>query len=177
MADKTKLDWCNKERQESQTNKGKRNKEMIALDAEIDRLKTLINNGKTGLKFQISETETSLVNNDQSQKDETKDRTAENLNYQADVKNLVKAQSILAKGIKVLKVYYDDMEAKLDGGMNAFVQEDPKIWNALIQEDPNAPDAMINGDAQYAGQSSKGNDVLNMLNFINDETNKEELKA
>jgi len=186
-ADATKLGWCNKERDTSVLSRDKKNREITGLDSEINRLTDLINNAKTGLKHDIAETEQSLVDNDKSQKDETVDRTSENLNYQKDVKNLVKAQSILAKAIKVLKTYYDDMEAKLDGGMNAFVQEatpeenyEEKLsrgMNAFVQEDPNAPAAMINNDAQYEGQSSKGNDIMKMLNFINDSTNAEEMKA
>merc|ERR1719162_1050792 len=56
---------------------------------------------------------------------------------------------------------------KLADGMNAFVQ--------TKKEDPDAPAAAL--DSKYGGQSSKGGDVMGMLNFILDETNKEEMQA
>jgi len=146
----------------------KRNKEILSLNVEIDGLDDDINNVKTGLKKQISDTETSLSENIASQKTETTERTEDNLAYQKDVKNLVQAQSILAKAIKALKTYYDDMEKQLSGGLNAFVQTQKK-------DDPTPPDALA--DDKYSGQSSQGNAVLKMLNFILDETNKEEMKA
>jgi len=167
-ADQKKLDWCNGERTENDASLKKRNKEILALDAKINGLDDDINNAETGLKKQIADTETSLSENIASQKTETKERTEDNLAYQQDVKNLVKAQSILAKAIKALKTYYDDMEKQLSGGLNAFVQTKKK-------DDPTPPDALA--DDKYSGQSGQGNDVIKMLNFILDETNKEEMKA
>merc|ERR1712216_977193 len=52
----------------------------------------------------------------------------------------------------------DHLEKSLADGMNAFVQEDPTPPQAL-------------GDDKYEGQSTQGNAVLKMLNFILDETN------
>jgi len=74
----------------------------------------------------------------------------------------------LAKAIKALKTYYDHMEEQLSEGLNAFVQTKKK-------DDPTPPDALA--DDKYSGQSGQGNEVLKMLNFILDETNKEEMKA
>jgi len=167
-ADQTKLDFCNSERTDNDAALKKRNKEILALDAKIDGLDNDINNVETGLKKQIADTETSLSENIASQTTETKERTEDNLAYQQDVKNLVKAQSILAKAIKALKTYYDDMEEKMEGGLNAFVQTKKK-------DDPTPPKGLA--DDGYSGQSGQGNAVLKMLNFILDETNKEEMKA
>merc|ERR1719162_2667583 len=47
--------------------------------------------------------------------------------------------------------------------------------NAFVQEDPTPPQAL--GDDKYGGQSTQGNAVLKMLNFILDETVKEENSA
>jgi len=167
-ADQTKLDFCNKERSDNDASLKQRNKEILALNTEIDGLDNDINHVKTGLKKQIADTETSLSENLASQKKETEERTEDNIAYQQDVKNLVQAQSILAKAIKALKTYYDDMEKQLSGGLNAFVQTKKK-------DDPTPPDALA--DDKYSGQSGQGNAVLKMLNFILDETNKEEMKA
>jgi len=163
-ADKKKLDWCNKERKERNAALDKQNKDILSLETSIDKLTTTIDDPKTGLKKQIEETETQLLQNTESQKTETQERTEDNVAYQKDVKNLVAAQSILAKAIKVLNKYYDDLEKKLAAG------------DALVQEDPKAPEAW-KGDGAYAGQSSKGGDVIQMLEFIESEANKEETTA
>merc|ERR1719310_1568405 len=127
-----------------------------------------INDPESGLKAQIQNTEKSLSDNTESQTKQTASRTEDNLAYQQDVKNLVKAQSILSKAIKVLKTYYDDMEKQLSEGLNVSLMQAKK-------EDPNAPADSLHDD--HAGQSSQGNAVLKMLNFILGETNKEEMKA
>jgi len=163
-ADKEKLDWCNKERTENDASLAKRKKEIISLNSKIDKLSGAINDEKTGLKALIQETETSLETNVASQKTETAERTEDNLAYQKDVKALVGAQDILAKAIKVLKAYYDDLAQKLANG-EALVQEDPKTGEAW------------KGDGDFTGQSSKGNDVIGMLEFILKETVKEENTA
>jgi len=156
------LDWCSKERRENNAALRGKKKDITALEQSIDKLDTTINDPKTGLKALIEETENTLVQNKESQTTETTDRTEANIAYQADVKNLVDAQSILSKGLKVLKLYYDDLEKKLAAG------------EALLQkEDPAAPDATLNME----GQSKQGGDVIQMLEFILSETNQEEMGA
>jgi len=160
-ADKKNLDWCNKERDENEKSLDGKKKDIISLKESIDKLTTTISDPKTGLKALIQDTEETLVQNKESQTTETKDRTTDNVAYQADIKNLVDAQDILTKALKVLKRYYDDLEKKLAAG------------EALMQEDPNAPDATLN----MKGQSDQGGDVIKMLEFILSETNKEEMQA
>jgi len=159
-ADKEKLGWCNKERTENDASLKQKNKDILALEDSIDKLTTTISDPKTGLKKQIESTEIQLTENTESQTSETKDRTEDNLAYQQDVKNLVAAQSILSKAVKVLKTYYDDLEKKLATGL-------------LQKEDPDAPDATLN----TAGQSDKGGDVIKMLTFILTSTQTEETDA
>merc|ERR1719163_193665 len=163
-ADKTNLDWCNQERDENEESLAQKKKDILALEEKIDKLTTAIDDPKTGLKKQIEDTETSLVQNHEAQVKETKERTEDNLAYQADVKNLVSAQGILHKALKVLKAYYDDLAKKLEAG------------EALLQEDPTPPEAW-KGDGDFKGQSDKGGDVIEMLEFISEETTKEENKA
>merc|ERR1719253_1640592 len=162
-ADKKNLDWCNTERKENKAELKQKKKEILGLEEEIDKLTKLIEDPKKGLKAQIDKTEQDLVENDEAQKTQTASRLEENIAYQKDVKNLVKAEGILAKAIKVLKVYYDDLEAKLAAG-EAFLQEDPK------------PPTIFT-DNSYEGQSSKGGDVIDMLTFIEEQTKKEENEA
>jgi hypothetical protein len=163
-ADKKKLDWCNAERKENNDSLDQKKRDIVSLEDRIDKLTTTIDDPKTGLKKQIEETELQLVQNDKSQKDETKERTEDNVSYQADINNLVSAGGILKKALKVLKAYYDDLEKKLEAG------------EAFVQEDPNPPEAW-KGDGAYAGQKSQGGDVVKMLEFILSETVKEEMTA
>jgi len=167
-ADQKKLDWCNEERTTNDATVTKKKKEILSLNRLINKLENTIENEETGLKKQIADTETNLEENRESQKTETAERTEDNLAYQQDVKNLVKAQSILDKAIRVLKAYYEDLEGKLADG-NAFLQQK--------KEDPKNADGETWKENSYGGQSDTGNKVLNMLGFILDETNKEEMKA
>jgi len=162
--DKTNLDWCNSERKENKASLKKRKAEILKLESSIDKLTTTISDPETGLKKQIEDTELALVQNKDAQTKETAQRTEENVAYQKDVKNLQAAQAILKKGLKVLSAYYDDLEKKLAAG------------EALMQEDPKPPEAW-KGDGAYKGQSSQGGDVIKMLNFILDESKKEEMDA
>jgi len=163
-SDKENLDWCKKERKDNNAELKKKKKEILGLEKEIDRLTKLIEDPKEGLKAQIEETEQSLVENNEAQTKQTAKRLEENTLYQADVKNLVAAEGILTKAIKVLQAYYEDLEGKLEAGEAAFVQEDPKP-------------PKIFEDNSYEGQSKSGNEVLDMLNFIKSETIKEENEA
>jgi hypothetical protein len=160
-ADKENLDWCNKERTENDNALEEKKKEILGLKTKIGKLTKTIEDPETGLKAQIKDTEEALLQNKEAQTTETADRLKENLAYQKDVKNLVAAESILKRALKVLKAYYDDLEAKLAAG-EAFVQEDP------------APPEAWKGDGAFKGQSSKGGDVIEMLKFILKETVKEE---
>jgi len=160
--DKENLDWCNSEREENDASLADKINQIDTLNGEIETLDTTINDPVTGLKTQIKEAEESLLSCVNSQKTETKERTEANLLYQQDIKNLVAAEDILTKAIKALRSYYDKLEERMDG--YEFLQ---------IKEDPDAPETF--GD--YGGQSSKGGDAITMLEFILDETKKEETEA
>jgi len=160
-ADKENFDWCVKERDENNDELDRKIKEILSLEKEVDRLDKLINDPETGLKRQIADTEDKLVKNNEAQKTETAQRLEENVAYQKDVKNLVAAESIISKAIKVLKTYYDNLAEKLEGG------------GAFVQEDPAPPDATLN----MAGQSKEGNGVIDQLEFILKETVAEETEA
>merc|ERR1719160_2434691 len=95
---------------------------------------------------------------------ETKERTEVNLNYQANIKNIVAAQAIVKRAEAVLKKYYEDLEARLEA---SFLQG--------RKEEPAPPETF--GDEGYKGQSGQGNEVLDMLEYILEETWKEEKEA
>jgi len=171
-ADKEKLNWCNSERKENKQNRKIKKDEIVGLKKDIDTLTGNIEKPGTGLLAQIQATEEALVENTDSQTTQTKERTESNVAYQQDIKNLVSAQRILEKAIKVLKTYYDDLEQKLANG-EALLQKSNK---GKAKEDPNAGEAW-KGDGAYAGQNKAGGDVLEMLDFILTSTHDEETKA
>jgi hypothetical protein len=162
-ADKDNLDWCNKERDENDNSLAQKKSDIISLTETINTKTSDIEDPETGLKKLIEGEEMSLVQNKESQAEQTKERTENNVNYQADIRNLVDAQTILSKALNVLKTYYTALEKKL-AAETELVQE---------KEDPAAPDATLNNK----GQSEKGGDVIELLKFILDETNKEEMEA
>merc|ERR1719247_1237065 len=96
---------------------------MKSLEKTIDELDDRINNEKDGLKVQIANQEEELEKNIEAQKTETAQRLEENIAYQKDVKNLVDAEKLVEKAIKVLKGYYDDLEKRAEN--TGFIQEDP----------------------------------------------------
>jgi len=160
--DKENLDWCNTEREDNDASHADKVNQIDTLNGEIETLEETIDDPETGLKAQIKEAEESLESCVTSQKTETKERTEANLLYQADIKNLVAAEDILAKAIKALRKYYDKLEDRMAG--YSFMQ---------LKEDPAEPESWGN----YEGQSSKGGDAIQMLEFILDETKKEETEA
>jgi hypothetical protein len=161
--DKKRLDWCNSERTENEANLADREGEITTLEGDIDQLTTTIDDPVKGLKQQIKDTEESLIQNTAAQKSETKQRTEENVAYQADVRNLVEAEDLLDKAITILSKYYADL-AKRMAESNALLQK---------KEEPAPPETW----STYSGQSSHGNDAVSMLKFILSETKKEESTA
>jgi len=164
-ADKENLDWCNKERKDNKADLKQKKKEILGLEGTIDKLTKKIEDPKKGLKAQIADTEQSLIENTEAQKTQTADRLEENVAYQTNVRNLVTAQGILSKATKVLKVYYDDLEAKLANG------------EALLQQGAKPEPPKVFEDNSFGGQSDKGGDVIGMLEFIQSESLAEENEA
>lgn len=164
-ADTKQHDWCVDERKTNNDELGKKKTEITSLEGSITSLTDTIEDPVTGLKVQIAEKEASLETNTENKKSETKDRTEDNLVYQKNIKNLVEAQVLLTKAVKVLKAYYAKI---LDSNSAALI--------ALTRsKDPPAPPGTW--DDAYVGQSSKGGDAVSMIEFILDETKKEETAA
>lgn len=164
QADKEQFDWCKKERKNSEKDLEAKKSEIKTLNEAIDSLDNKINDPKTGLKVQISDTEDDLVENQKSQADQTQTRKEENAAYLEDVSNLSDAEGILTKAIKVLKRYYDQLDKHM---------KENKDSTNLIQEDPEPPKTY--GD--FEGQSGQGGKVIGMLEFILSETKKEHEEA
>jgi len=124
-ADKEQKKWCEDERDESHKNKEKAERSIEELKETINTLDDAINNPETGLVAMIAETETSLQNNHDDQAESTTTRGQENQLYQADIKNLVTAEELLAKAIDVLKAFYKQSESELQ---RDIVEDAPTTW-------------------------------------------------
>jgi len=162
--DKEHLDWCKDERTENNDNLDSKVGQIDTLSGEIDELSTTINDPETGLKSQLKSTEVSLTTCISAQKAETQDRMEANSNYQNSVKNLVSADELLSKAVKVLKKYYDALAKKIAAENAALLQN---------REDPSPPETF----GTFEGQSNKGNSAIEMLEFILQSTRKEEHDA
>jgi uncharacterized phage infection (PIP) family protein YhgE len=162
-ADAEELAWCNSEREESHSDLDETNTQITTLEDEINTLEDTIGAPETGLEAQLAQAEDDKATNYQNQVDETKERTKDNLAYQADIDSLVKAQDILSKALKVLSKFYTMQAEKLAKD------------TALLQKSRQTPPETW--DKGYSGQSGKGNDAISMIEFILEETKKEEKEA
>lgn len=163
QADKENLDWCNSERTTNDETHLAKVTQIDTLEGEIDGLNTTINDPETGLLKQIVQTEQSLSDCIKAQKTQTAERMEANSAYQVDIKNLVAADEILVKAIKVLKRYYDELAAKIEA--SEFLQHK--------REDPAPPETY----GKFEGQSEKGTNAIDMLEFILTSTRSEEQEA
>merc|ERR1719335_2179441 len=237
--DHAQKDWCDSEREENQGVLDGKIDNKESLEGQMVELTDEIENAETGLKKQIADEEEKLAENRKAQADEIEDRGLENVAYQANVKNLVATEEIVAKATKVLKKFYDWLHAKQgphhydkhdgkDSGSangkripeasveqledacsadpacagfntNGYLKTsiDPeekwydnpggalyvKVYDSespvLLQkkEDPEPPatfESEADSDGAYAGQTDAATDVVGMLEFILEETKKEE---
>merc|ERR1719461_2535686 len=113
VADDEQFEWCNKERDENEKTLAEKKSQIESLDADIEKLINTIEDPVTGLKALIANDEQSLLENTESQKTQTADRTEENLVYQKNIANLVEAETLLTRAVHVLKAYYSKI---LEGG-------------------------------------------------------------
>lgn len=157
-ADQKQHDWCTGERTTNDANLAQKNVNILALDGDISGLVTHIEEPETGLQAQITTTEALLQTNSDNQIEQTLARKEENMEYRKNIRNYNQAETLLAKAIKVLKTYYEKLEAS---------------QLELIQDDP-APPATW---SQYGGQSAKGGDAVTMLEFVLANTQKENAEA
>lgn len=166
--DKEQLDWCNEERKVTKAKIEEKEGEIAELEAKIEGLTSEIEKPETGLLAMIETTETELQENDQSQKDETKQRTEDNLVYQTTVADLTEAEGLLAAAIKVLGKYYNSLDK--------YDKEEAEEVKVLPGEEEARPETW-ESEKGYQGQSGEGTKVIEMLKFILENTEKEEKTA
>jgi len=164
--DKEKLDWCRAERKENKANLKEKKTEISDLKSKINDLENIIGEPETGLKDSIARDEASLADNSANQLTSTTDRKAANEAYQTDISNLVAAEDLITRAVKVLEAYYSKIE-------DADV--DKHEAQTLSGESKAAPDQGL--EKGYSGQSGAGNKVIEMLTFIAEEAGKEQKVA
>jgi len=158
-ADDDQKAWCETEREESHTKKDEKEIKIDELKNKITKLEDTIDNPETGLKATIKSTETDINVNHDGQVTETLERQNENTIYQKNIKNTVGAEKLLEKAIKILNLFYEEAGKKEE----------------LVQEDPKGPETWDEEDS--GSQTKAGGDVIQMLEFILEETNKAEKMA
>lgn len=165
--DKDKFDWCKDERGKHDAMRSAYDKSIAEMTSTIGLLTTSIEDPEKGLKAQIQATEQSLEENYESQKSQTEMRTVESQEYQTNIKNIVEAERLLGSAINVLTKYYKSLEA----------QEIHEQESAVFGSKDKQPPATWEDERGYKGQSEKGKSAITMLEFILDQTKKEEGNA
>jgi len=156
------------EREETNEKIEKKEMQILALEEKIDKLTSEIEKPETGLLAMIDTAETELQQNVEDQKAETKSRTEDNLVYQATIADLTDATGLLTAAIKVLNKYYESLEK--------YDKEEAEEVKVLPGEDEARPEAWED-EKGYKGQSEKGNKAIETLQFILENTEKEEKTA
>lgn len=169
--DKEQKDWCISEREEKDETIAGHVGDITSLTDDIDGLDAKIDDPKTGLKQQIKDTNDDIDENRENQVDETAARRDENLAYQKDIKTIVEAEEALQKAVDVLTEFYKSLEDHNDAGDDEMLLQTKK----KSKEDPAAPDAGM--DEDFEGQSSKGNEVLDTLKEIKENTHGQQTRA
>lgn len=158
--DDEQKDWCKSEMDETKEMKETKEDKIKDLKKNIEELDNAINGPEDGLLVQIKNTEKDIKENHESQAKEVAEREEENKLFHITVNNCQTAEDLLKKAIKALKRYYDQFDGLLQ------------------KEDPAPPDTWEKGGADgYEGQKEKGGKVIEMLEFIAEETKKEEDEA
>jgi len=173
-ADQEQLTWCTSERETKTADLDTKKGNIVDLEAAISDLDNAIENPEDGLKFTIGETEKSLEANREAQISATATRKEAAVAYHTDVGHLSSAQKLLVNAIQVLDKYYAQIMAAEEGG-SALVQKSKKG-----KEEPEGAGEVVPEFAKsddYQGQGAKGNEAIEMLKYIRDNTKAEENEA
>mmetsp|Transcript_61747 Transcript_61747/g.133787 ORF Transcript_61747/g.133787 Transcript_61747/m.133787 type:complete len:689 (-) Transcript_61747:184-2250(-) len=159
-ADQKELTWCNMERDQSNMYHGEKTSQITALSSAITDLVNTIDDPESGLKKQIEETELGLISNAASQKTQTQERKEANQLYQETVADTSEAERLLTRAIAVLKNYYSTLaqQRQVEFTQTHVEPVPPETWSA------------------YTGHS-ESNSAIGMLEFILQETQKEQAAA
>jgi len=172
-ADQENLRFCQEERVTNRKALAEKKSESTSLASALNTVVAEIDAPETGLKYQIKTTEKSLQDNFDEQKTSTEIRTKENLLYQKSIANLVKAEELLVAARGVLSKYYEKVSVEHAGGAMFFQQAKPLKLPGETDAVPETWEA----EGGYKGQGHSGNKAVDMLEFILEETKKEQTLA
>jgi hypothetical protein len=161
--------YCEDINKKNQGNLDDKTDSLTAIEGDITKLKTTLEDPMVGLRFQIKEAEDGLKTNLENQGKETVTRREENIEYQKDVSTMSDVMSTLDKSTKVLKDYYES----LDNEQVGLVQKH--------HQDPAPPTTWAKEKGQnaggYAGQNEQAKKVLGLLENIKKSTGSEQVAA
>lgn len=165
-ADDEQQQWCDQERGETDSSILTKTSEISELESTINTLNSDINDPQEGLLAQEAATEELIQENHNNQVSQTEQRRQDNEAYQKDVANLVSAEALLKRAIVVLRKYYSKVSSEIAGADLLQQTESPT--------EPAPPDTW---DDKYVGQSSGAKTVVDMLDFILENTQAEKRTA
>merc|ERR1719171_564904 len=111
-ADDEQKAWCDSEREDNYAQLDDKTSNKESLEGKVVELTDTIENAETGLKKQLADDNVALSENRKEQADATETRGLENAAYQGSIVNLVNAEKILDKALKVLTKFYDWLHKK-----------------------------------------------------------------
>jgi len=170
-ADKEQKEWCEKERSETNKQISDKKNDISELNTDISSLKADIQDPVTGLMVQIKNEEDALSECLADQAEETKERTAENAEYQKEIANLVASQDLVSRAVRVLKKYYDKIAKESETSLLQAEATSHAVKRNAVKEEPNT------WEDKYKGQSSDGSKATGTLEVILENIQKSEKAA
>jgi len=166
-ADADQKAWCEKERSDTGATIEKKQTDIDTLESDIAKLTADVEDPTIGLMVQIKGSEDDLRGCIKDQKEETKTRREENVEYQKEIANLVQAEDLVGKAVRVLKKYYDKLAEEQ---ASSLLQAEARAMGRVAEPPATWED-------EYTGQSSDGNSVVSQLEFLLKNTKTEETLA
>jgi chromosome segregation ATPase len=166
--DETKHAFCKKETDGGKKRLEDTNDEIDKLEEANNKLEESVEKPQTGLKAQEDALEKAMQENVASQGEETDMRKVENVQYQKNVDQLVKAEVLLERAVKILKKFYSSLNDKSGVEAAALLQQ---------SEDPAPPGTWKGPYKGQSGDAEGEQGAIGMLKFIIQETQKQNTAA
>jgi len=183
--DHKKKDWCEKVQGENEQSKADKESDLQTLEVNLNTLETAV----TQSKGNIEQAEDDLKSNRAAQADETKMRKESHAVFQKGLADAQEAEKIVEKAVEVLTKFYARIEAakkeqeeiamvakrhttfmkaqkqqQMEQAHKKDLFHGPSKALKLLEETPEE------GPTFSTGQHEKGNQVIEMLNHVLDDT-------
>jgi hypothetical protein len=162
-SDQEKHDLCKKQTDGGKDKLKETNDEIDNTEEALGKLEESVDKPQTGLKAQEVALEQAMEDNVENQKKETTMRQNENVQYQKNVAELVKAETLLKKAIGVLEKFYESLNEKSGVAAAALLQD---------AADPAPPPTWSGSYSGQSGDAKGETGAIGMLKFILGETQK-----